>query len=127
MRHRRRFYPLLVVAEGFPVSPFKLPTVRERAHAKGLLTGNDVAQLEIVYIVELEMLEALAENGGPNIAQILAAKRKADLSNSSMRDFIVLEMNRQPGRPTRLDGLWTAIFDVIADTLGVARRRLGSD
>ena len=123
----RRFYPLLVVAEGFPVSPFTLPLLREKAGERGYLTGPDVAQLEVVDLVELEMLEALSENDGPGIVEVLAAKRHGSLANTSIRDFILLELKRQPGRPKRLDVLWMSIFDVVADTLGMERRRFEGD
>ncbi len=120
----RRYYPLLVVTEGFPVSPFTLPLVRDRARGKDLLTGPDVAQLEIVDLVELEMLEGLAEHGGSSIVEILRAKRHGNLADSSVRDFILLELQLQPVRPARLDSLWTSIFDIIADTLGVPRHQM---
>jgi hypothetical protein len=120
----RVFYPLLVVTEGFPVNPLTLSLLREKVRKKGLLAGADVAQLEVVDLVELEMLEALSESGGPGIAQILAKKRGAALRNCSVRDFILRELNLRPDRPKRLENLWPAPFNLIAEAFGVDRSDL---
>jgi hypothetical protein len=59
----RRFYPLLVAAQGFPVNPISTELLRARVRLRGLLSGPDVAPLEGVDTVELAMLEALADTG----------------------------------------------------------------
>ena len=115
----RSFYPLLVVTEGFPVNPFTLSLLRDKAREKGLLIGGDVAQLEVVDLVELEGLEGLSESGGPSIVEVLARKRHAALCNSSVRDFVLRELNLQPSCPKRLDYLWKSLLQVVARTLGV--------
>jgi hypothetical protein len=59
------FYPVLVLAEGFPVNPISLTIMRERVKAGGLLVGADTASLEILDTVEIEMIESLQESGAP--------------------------------------------------------------
>jgi hypothetical protein len=122
-----RFYPLLVVTEGFPVNPITLPMLREAVRTKNLLAEPDMAPLEVVDLVELEALEWLGETSGKCIVDVLAAKNNGHLATASVRDFITLEMNELPGRPQRLETLWTSVFDVVADTLGVARRQFRDD
>ena len=116
---RTRFYPLLVVTEDFPINPITLPILRDAVRTKNLLTELDMAPLE--------GLEWLSETGGKRIVDVMAAKSSGYLANASIRDFITLEMNEQPGRPRRLETLWTSIFDIVAETLGVPRSQFEDD
>jgi hypothetical protein len=86
---RQRYFPLLVVTEGFPINPATLLELRERARLAGLLTGPGVAPLEVVDCVELEMIEALQEDDGPSLRQILDRKAASTLAQVSMRDFLI--------------------------------------
>jgi len=101
----QRFYPLLVVADGFPVNPITVEWLRQRVTLRGLLTGPDTAPLEIVDTVELEMLEGLAECGGPSLCDVLAGKEHAHLYRTSLRDYLIFEAGHVLSRPRRVDDL----------------------
>jgi hypothetical protein len=101
----RRFHPLLVVAAGFPVNPITVEWLRQRVAGRGLLTGADTAPLEIVDTVELEMLEGLAERGGPSLREVLAGKERAHLYRSSVRNYLIFEAGHPMRRPQRVDEL----------------------
>jgi hypothetical protein len=89
----RRFHPLLVLADPFPVNPFSLEVLRRRVAARGLLTGRDVAPLEVVGLVELEMLEALA------------GKEQGALFRDSVRNYLLLERRYVIRRSDRVQAL----------------------
>ncbi|MGW3963417.1 hypothetical protein ACWED2_26620 [Amycolatopsis sp. NPDC005003] len=111
---KRTFYPLLVTTEGFPVNPISLTLLREHVAEAGLLQGEDVAPLEVVDVIELEIVEGLQEEGGPNLPQLLERKRGAGLERASLRDFILMELRLNPRRPSRLDRIWHQLVDNLA-------------
>jgi hypothetical protein len=101
----RRFFPLLVVAEGFPVNPISVELLRNRVRQRGWLTGADIAPLEVVDTVELEMLEGLAESGGPGLRDVLAGKAHATLFRNSVRGYLTRECRFNIARSQRLSEL----------------------
>ncbi|RAO44007.1 hypothetical protein ONO86_03645 [Micromonospora noduli] len=107
----RRFFPLLVLAEGFPVNPISTTLLRERVKQSGLLAGKDVAPLELIDTVELEMIEALQEQGGPSMRDVLEGKQNGNLYRSSMRDYLIHERRFTLRRSERVSRLmhkaWT--------------------
>ncbi|MDX6319014.1 MAG: hypothetical protein QOD35_2414, partial [Nocardioidaceae bacterium] len=52
-----RFYPVLILPDGFPIGAVSLGLLRQGVRDAGLLAGGDVAPLEVVDLTELEMLE----------------------------------------------------------------------
>jgi hypothetical protein len=113
----RRFYPLLVVTDGFPMNPMSTEQLRKRVADEGLLTGNDVAPLEVVDIVELEMLEGLTERGGPSLRDILAGKEKGMFFRSSVRDYVLVERGLNPAHSQRVSTLLGKAMDPALDAL----------
>lgn len=102
----RRFHPVVIVTEGFPVNPIVLQKLRTRMEDEQLLAGGDTTPVEIVTIVEMEMVEALHEIGGPSLQELLSAKQYAGLAKMSLRDYILVDRRLQPPRPRRLEELW---------------------
>jgi len=115
----RQFYPVLVASEGFPVGPITLTQLWARVRDAGLLVGHDVAPLQVVDFVELEIVEAVQEAGGPSLRALLAEKPNAGLAKASLRDYMVVERRLQPGRSARVDGLWQKPFDDVLNAMGV--------
>ncbi|WP_240969805.1 hypothetical protein [Actinacidiphila epipremni] len=113
----RRYLPLLVLPEGFPVNPITLTVIRERAAARGLLQKADVDPIEIVDIEELEMIEALQEDSGPSLLEILRSKQTSSLRNASMRDYIICGLNLHPGAPQRFWPLFLAALEPLRRAL----------
>ncbi|KGH48626.1 hypothetical protein IN07_01300 [Modestobacter caceresii] len=101
----RRFFPLLVVAEGFPVNPVSVELLRNRVRQRGLLTEANIGPLEVVDTVELELLEGLAESGGPGLRDVLAGKEHATLFRDSLRGYVMRECRYDFARSRRLAGL----------------------
>jgi hypothetical protein len=113
----RRFLPLLVLPEGFPVNPITLTVIRERARRKGLLTRPDTDPVEIVDIEELEMIEALQEASGPSLLDILRSKQSGSLRNAAVRDHILHVMRVQPDAPARHAGLLDSALRPLVNAL----------
>lgn len=105
-RPNKKFHPLLVTTEGFPVNPVSLTLIREHVNERGLLLDDDVEPLEVVDLVELEMVESLQENGGPQLVDLLAGKKNASLWRCSLRDYLLVEKKLRPGRSQRVEALW---------------------
>ncbi|MEU9324081.1 hypothetical protein AB0D91_09705 [Streptomyces canus] len=113
----RRYLPLLVLPEGFPVNPVTLTVIRERARARGLLQAPDTDPVEIVDIEELEMIEGIQEESGPSLLDILRGKQSGSLRNSAVRDHIFHVMRLHPSRPARHSDLLEAALKPLADAL----------
>lgn len=124
-RPYRKFFPVLVLAEGFPVNPVTLTVLWERLRAKNLLQDPDIAPLEVLDTEELELIEALQEEGGPSLKQILEGKSKSNLSRASVRDYIIAILRRQPSHSRRLESLWLQAVGPVLDTVAEAERKAG--
>jgi hypothetical protein len=53
----RRFFPVVLATERFPVSPVTADLVRRRLAAAGTLSGADVSPLALVDLLDLELVE----------------------------------------------------------------------
>ncbi|WP_189834265.1 hypothetical protein [Streptomyces zaomyceticus] len=113
----RRYLPLLVLPEGFPVNPITLTVIRERARARGLLQEPDTEPVEIIDIEELEMIEGIQEESGPSMLDILRGKQSGSLRNSAVRDHIFHNLRLHPKRPARQSDLLDAALKPLADVL----------
>jgi hypothetical protein len=114
----RRFLPLLVVAEGFPVNPISLTLLRQRVRDRGLLTEQDTGPLEVVDVTELEIVEGLQEIGGPSLRELLEGKSQASFANMALRDYVLIELELAPPRPQRIENLFREAFRPALDALG---------
>jgi hypothetical protein len=108
---RRRYFPVLVLTEGFPVNPVTLTILRPRAEETGLLRGDDVAELEVVDGVEREMLEGAAF-GEATVLDALEAKGRASLHRANMRDFLLREHHFRTRTPDRVSQLAQLAYDI---------------
>ena len=108
---RRRYFPVLVLTEGFPVNPVTLTMLRQRAEEAGLLRGDDVAELEVVDGVELEILEG-ASFGEITVLDALEAKGSAALFRANLRDFLLREHRLNSTTPDRVGELAQVAYDI---------------
>ncbi|MCX4920095.1 hypothetical protein [Streptomyces sp. NBC_00687] len=113
----RRFLPLLVLPEGFPVNPITLTVIRERARNRGLFTRPDTDPVEIVDVEELEMIEALQEASGPSLLDILRGKQSGSLRNAAVRDHILHVLRVHPDAPARHGGLLDSALKPLVNAL----------
>lgn len=113
----RRLYPVLVMTEGFPTGPITLPAIRSAVAEAGLFAGLDAAPIEVIDLVELEMLESLAQTGGHDIPTLLEAKTASNFHADSVRNYLTTRADLDLERSARIDGLFSRPFDRIARAL----------
>lgn len=101
---RRRYLPLLLLTEGFPVNPVSMTVIRERAHRKGLLQGQDVMPLEVLDVEELELIEALQEQQGVSLLTLIQRKQASPLERMPMRSYLYATITTPFGNPQRFEG-----------------------
>ena len=92
-RQRRRYFPVVVASEGFPVNPITITLLRERLAEEGILQSPDVTMVEVIDLEELEMLESIQEIGGPTLQELLEGKAASSLVNTGLRDYALLGLH----------------------------------
>jgi len=104
---RRQYVPVLALTEGFPVNPMTTFAVRERLLAAELFTDPRIAPLHILDQEELDMAEAMSEEGGPSLLQLLDDHQRSTLAASAFKDWLILDRGRGTGprRPRRLEAV----------------------
>ncbi len=101
-RRRRRYFPVVVASEGFPVNPVTITLLHQRLAADSILQSADVSPLEVIDLEELEMLEGIQEIGGPTLQELLEGKAASSLVNTGMRDYVLLGLGLNIGPSARL-------------------------
>jgi hypothetical protein len=101
-----RIFPVMFVAYGFPTNPLTLEAIREKLKLDGLLQGEDVAPLELLDLDEVDLLDAVREQTGETLVQILRDKHVGGFFRTSITDHLLLEkaVNVQDSR--RTEGLF---------------------
>lgn len=118
-RPRRRYGAVLVLTEGFPVNPMTMEAIRVRLAAAGLLTDPRIGSLHILDQEELDMAEAIGEDGGPSLLQLLEEHEGSNLAKSAFKDWLIVERGRGTGprRPHRLEGAHKEAWQTAVDRL----------
>ncbi|MFF1794121.1 hypothetical protein ACFVXQ_07795 [Kitasatospora sp. NPDC058263] len=106
----RRYYPVVVASEGFPVGPVTGVMIEDAVRREGVLQELDVAPLQIVDTVDLELIESIEERGLSTFTQILRDKPAAGLARMSIRDYVLIELGMPAERSERMEGLWAKPF-----------------
>jgi hypothetical protein len=114
-----RFRPVLILDDGFPVNPASLELLRDAARRANLLTGPDVAALEVLGLDELSLVEAIQAEGGPSFLDLLDQKEASNLRNMSLRHFIHFQLRLEPGRTARVAARYRAAFRQAATDNGL--------
>ena len=108
----RRFHPVLLVASPVSIDPIFMTLLREALAEAGVLQGPDVAPLEVMELEDLDVVEALIEEGGPSLLTVLAGKEYSPLHRVAVRDYILLGLRRRGLlRPARVDRRWRGWLD----------------
>lgn len=117
--HARRFVPVLVLEDGFPINPVSLRTLRQMASVAGYLEGADVDALEVLELDELVMVEGLQQARGWTLVELLRMKSKSAMREMGLRNFVMLTLRENPQRPTSQQRRTQAVFGDVIRTLGV--------
>jgi hypothetical protein len=116
---RRRFVPLLVITEGFPVNPMTMTAVAERTAAAQVFDDPRIGPLRILDQEELDIAESIAEDGGPSLLELLERHESSTLANSAFKDWVVLDWGRGTGPryPNRLEEPHSAALEPVLHRL----------
>lgn len=84
-----KIYPVVVMAEGYTANPVTLSEVRRLVAETDWFDGLNVAPIELFDLAELEMVETLAETGGPSLPDLVEAKGISSFWADSMRNYLI--------------------------------------
>ncbi|KQP24806.1 hypothetical protein ASF38_14795 [Aeromicrobium sp. Leaf272] len=115
----KRFIPVLVVANTFVTSPITMTLLLERFQAN-YSPRHDVAEPTVLTLEDLHAIEGLQEQGGPSLLQLLEGRARSGLRHMAMKDYILLDLRRNPPPPERVRSRWPSWFEP-------ARRRLAEN
>jgi hypothetical protein len=113
-----RIHPVVVFTEGFPTNPLTVNEVRRRADEAGLFSGLNTSAIEIIDLVELEMVESIADAGGPSFPEILEAKARSNFAADSLRNFLATSPDFDLERPSRISKIFSAPLMRVAARIG---------
>jgi hypothetical protein len=121
-RRRRRFVPVLVIAEGVPINPLTHVTITERLAAAGHFAEVDVEPLCILDTEDLYVAETIVESDRRGLNKVLDLHRRAGLMRRvDLRSWWLMEKRLRKVRPDRLNTSLDAAMDLITDNLGIDR------
>ncbi len=119
---RRRFVPVLVIAEGVPINPLVHTTIQERLDAAGRLAGADVEPLQILDTEDLYVAETVVEIDRLGLNELLDRHRHAGLMRRvDLRSWLLVKGPLRKLRADRLNALYDDAMDLITDNLGMDR------
>jgi hypothetical protein len=96
-----RFFPVLMLTEGYPVNPIILDRLRHVLKLENLLAGQDTAPIELIDTEDLEVIEAVALSGGPSIVDILTSKQLGGMRLAGVTDHMQRVLRLDPPRSPR--------------------------
>lgn len=106
----RRFWPVLIVPDGFPATPLTMSRLHRMIAEAGLLADPDTARLIILDTETLEAVEAVVENGGPPLPVLLNQHAKSGRADYAFKDWLLI--TRSTVRPTRrITDRWDRAFE----------------
>jgi hypothetical protein len=114
----KRYLPLLIVSEGFPVNPISLDLLRGRLRAAGILQESDTDPLEVIDLEELEMIESLQERGGSCLYDLLVRKAASSMAHTGMREYILACVDTSLTSGARIRQLMRTVIEPAVMALG---------
>ncbi len=84
----RRFVPVLVISEGFPLGPVTRAVIDERLRLEGVLQDPELRPLHIMGVDELELIEQAVTMGGRTLVDLLDAHASSSLAQMNLKNFL---------------------------------------
>jgi hypothetical protein len=105
----RRFWPVLIIPDGFPATPLTIRRLHRMIQDAQLLTDSDTGPLVVADAETLEILERVADLGGPSLPALLGDHASSPLCDYAFRDWLLL--TRPALGPTRrIADRWARAF-----------------
>jgi hypothetical protein len=115
----RKFIPVLVITEGFPVNPMTYRAIATRLREAGLLTMPRVAPLRILDQQEVYFIEHVVDRGQDGLLGLLEGYERGNLREMPFRNWLITERRLDAQRPSRLERPFTRAW---APALAALRR-----
>lgn len=109
--NHRRFVPVLVISEGFPLGPVTRAVIDERLRLEGVLQDLELRPLHFMGVDELELLEHAVTRGGRTLVHLLDAHASSSLAQMNLKDFIHEHLGGHHP-PDRQMALWRKALDI---------------
>lgn len=113
-----KVYPVVVVGGGYPIHPFTVEYIDRILRDEGLLTDARIGRLAVVDIGELEILEALGEEGH-SVVDLLVGWKSSSLHAVPLKNYVISEFGGERAfRPNRMRDRVETTFKTIVERLG---------
>lgn len=113
-----RYYPVVVLTESFPVNPSMVSIVRDELRLRSILQEPDVAPIELMDFVEIDMVEGVAETGGPALPEIIKMKHSSNFHADSVHNYLLSDQRFRPRRPQRVGLAFERMFRNVGISAG---------
>lgn len=118
----RKFIPVLVITEGFPVNPMTYRAISSRLRDAGLLMLPGVAPLRILDQQEVYLIEHVVELGQDGLLGLLQGYERGNLREMPFRNWLITERRLDAQRPSRLERPFTRAWAPALAALRKAER-----
>ena len=127
----RKFLPVMVITEGFPVNPMTYQVINDRLRSAHLLAAPNVAPLCIVDQQDLYFIEHSVESGEASLLDLLDGYGRGNLHAMPFLNWLILERKLEAKRPRSLTRpfvrCWAAVRAVLRTAERASRRTAEAD
>lgn len=115
---QRPIQPVLVAAGGFPLNAATSNLIDEYITAKGLFADARISPLAVVDLRDLDMLEALAEDG-ESIADLVRSWKKSTDRDQPFKNWLLSTREGVRARPQRMNDPIHGLMTGFSERLGM--------
>jgi hypothetical protein len=116
----RRFVPLLVSTEGFPMNPAVHQRIHQLLEAEGLLQEPDIGPLHILDQEELNIAESCVAAGLGSLVSLLDEHARSGLARVPFKHWLAVEKGASLDRPPRVqesfERAWSPALAALKDS-----------
>ena len=113
-----RIVPVVIAGGGYPVQDLTMRYIEARLAEEDLLTDGRIAPLAILRLSDLEILEALVEEGH-SAGDVILRWKQSGYGHETFRNFVIAEFGGDRSyRPRRMHERVERAFDLIVNRFG---------
>ncbi|MGC4821059.1 hypothetical protein [Micromonospora sp. DT63] len=119
----REFFPVIVLAEGFPNNFIVTGIVRDELRRRGILQEAGIAPVELMTLGDLDVVEAMAEHQGSTLPDLLRGKAASAFRSDSIKNFILSQPSCDLKRCTRVAASFQRFFSYVKEAIALGDLR----
>ena len=116
--HPRHFQPVVVAAGGFPINFGTTQLIEDYVVKTNLFQQKSVLPVVVIDLSDLEIIEALGEDG-ESVVSIIRDWKSSAQSQQSLRNWLIRTRGEVRARPRRMDARIHLLTDDFACRLGI--------